>query len=130
MIAGLSFLLATVLLWLVVVGVCFLKGKTRLGWLLVLVTALPVVIAAISLGDELWLSDASSPNHDKAVELGWSLLIAAWLLFGTVTGLVALVAAWRAAKPNSWWAARRDTERPAGPDSGDAARVDAHSSSR
>ncbi len=111
MIAGVAFLLATVLLWLAVVGICFLKGKSRLGWLLVLVALLPVLVAAAALGDELWLSDPLAPDHDKSVEVGWSLLVLAWLLSGTATGFVALIGAARRAKPDSWWATHRERER-------------------
>ncbi len=114
MIAGAAFLLATVLLWLAVVGICFLKGKSRLGGLLVLVALLPVLGAAAVLGDELWLSDPLAPDHDKSVEVGWSLLVLAWLSFGTATGFAALVAAARRAKPDSWWATHRERERPDG----------------
>ncbi len=113
MIAGMAFVLATVLLWLAVVGICFLKGKSRLGWLLVLVTLLPVLVMAVVLADELWLSDPLDPSHDEAVEFGWSFLLAAWLLFGTATGFVALIAAAKPAKLDSWWATHHDRERPA-----------------
>ncbi len=112
MIGGVLLLLVTVIAWLAVVVACFLKGKWRLGLVLVLLAVIPVVTMGAPLVDELWLSDPLDPNHDQAVEFGWAFLIVAWLLFGGFTGAIALAAAWRPAKPGSWWAIRHEPARP------------------